>query len=96
MMAATAVTTMETTKAVGMTLLSSPIRSILAAAFCNFAGDITDASPPPKPLAAATNNPMAPICSATVRWVLVSMAIEDASDPLIKPPSKPRYGAMTG
>jgi len=36
------------------TFPSSPIRSMIAAAFWSFAGEITEASPPPMPPAAAT------------------------------------------
>ena len=60
------------------------------------AGEMTLAKPPPMPLAAATRSPLAPILSAVARCRSVSMAMDEVSEPLIKPPSSPRKGAMTG
>ncbi|OQB40467.1 MAG: hypothetical protein BWY06_01168 [Candidatus Latescibacteria bacterium ADurb.Bin168] len=86
----------EITNVVRMTLPSSPIRSIAAAAFWSLAGEITLARPPPMPLAAAITRPIAPIFPAVSRCSLVNMAIADASDPLTKPAKSPRNGAIAG
>jgi len=79
MSAHTAVIVIEIAAHTGITFPSSPMRSIVAAAFCSLAGDITLASPPPMPLAAATSSPSAPIFSEVVRWSLVRIASDDAS-----------------
>ena len=60
--------TSETTNVVRITCASSPMRSMLAEAFCNLAGEMTLASPPPIPLAAAISSPAAPMRSAVERW----------------------------
>jgi hypothetical protein len=66
MTAQTAVMTSEMTKVVRSTCASSPIRSMLAAAFWSLAGEITLASPAPIPLAAAIRIPAEPIFSAVM------------------------------
>ena len=96
MIAATAVMISEMTKVTRRTPASSPMRSMAAEAFCNLAGEMTLASPPPMPLAAAMSNPAAPIFSAVERCNAVNMAIEEVSEPLTNPPNSPRNGAMNG
>ena len=54
MIDAASVMTMDMTKAVLMIWLSIPRASMVAAAFCSFAGEMTLASPPPMAVTAVT------------------------------------------
>jgi hypothetical protein len=65
--AQTPVMTREMANVVGITCASSPMRSMLAEAFCSLAGEMTLASPPPIPLAAATSSSAVPMLSAVER-----------------------------
>ena len=62
MTAVTAAMMIEITNVTRRNLVSLTILLMAAAAFYNFAGEITEASPPPVPLVAATSKPAGPIC----------------------------------
>ena len=85
------------TVVVRSTFPSSPMRSIIAAAFCSPPGD-HDASPPPTALAAeaAASDTRGGRARAPVSmWKRLSMAMALVSEPEMNPASSPRYGAAS-
>ena len=83
---------MENTKAIFITLCSSPILSIEAAAFCSLAGEITLANPAPNARPAVTiirPSVDRPRFLAVESEYFANIAIVEASLPVINPPNKP-------
>ena len=94
--AATAVKIMAITTAIFMTCDSIPIASIVAAAFCNLAGDITLAKPPAIAVPAVTTRGLILSNFEVKMLYLVNRAMVEDSLPLTKPPKRPRYVAAIG
>ncbi len=95
-MEATKVKTNEMGSTILITLDSTPILSIVAAAFCSFAGEITLARPAAIAVPAVTIKGLTLSISEVIILYFVKRAMADASLPLTKPPSKPRKAATPG
>ena len=94
--AATAVNIRAIGTTTRITLDSVPRLSMVAAAFCSLAGEMTLANPPAMAVPAVTTRAFT-LSNFEVRMLyLVNSAIVDASLPLTKPPSSPRKAAAAG